>query len=374
MAPQDRFLAIPGDANVDAIVALSPENFAFLSGAHILTVEYIRPRQAFVVVPRDGQPFSVYCSIEGNTMRDESWITDLVEYTEFVDEPVDKLADALTERGLTRGRIGIDLEYLPQKSFARLSARLPDIEFVDTTQTIARVRAIKSADEVAILEFAARGTHKAAIDGMAASSPGDTEKQMADRISRGMLENGAETTLFMCFGSGERSKLAHGGPTDRVPQPGEIIRFDIGGRYGSYFSDFARTYSAGDPTPAQRDYYRKLVEIHKETIGAVKPGVTAEELFVLCKNGFEARQMAFHMPHIGHSFGFELHETPMLRPGDDTPLKPGMVINIEPVFVDPEGSLYHVEDLFVVTEDGYRLLTLGFPPEEIPVVGAPATS
>lgn len=374
MGKLERFAAVPKNANLKAVIAMSPENFAFVSGAHVLTVEYIRPRQAFAVVPTSGEPFCVYCSIEGATMRDESWITDLVEYTEFVDDPVDKLAEALKERGLDSGRIGIDLEYLPQRSYARLHDLLPDVEFVDTTDTVAKVRSIKTEEEIAALEFAAKGTHQAALDAMAASKPGDTEKQMADRISQNVLANGADTTLFMCFGSGERSRLAHGSPTDKVPQPGEIIRFDLGGRYGSMFSDFARTFSAGDPTPAQREYYRKLVEIHLETINSVKPGVTAEELFIICKNGFEKRQMEFHMPHIGHSFGFELHETPMLRPGEKTKMQPGMVINIEPVFIDPEGSLYHVEDLFVVTEDGYRLLTLGFPQPEIPVVGTKVAS
>ena len=37
-------------------------------------------------------------------------------------------------------------------------------------------------------------------------------------------------------------------------------------------------------------------------------------------------------------------------------------------------SLYHVEDLFVVTDDGFRLLSHGFPPEDLPVLGErPAT-
>lgn len=373
MPDTERFTSLPAKAGVDAIVAMSPENFAFVSGAHVLTVEYIRPRQAFVVLPKSGKPFTVYCSIEGATMRDESWIEDRVEYTEFVDSPVEKLAEAMKARGLERGKVGIDLEYLPQSSYAVLHAALPDVEFVDTTETVAKVRAIKTDEEIAILEHAARGTHRAVLDAMEASKLGDTEKQMADRISQGVLNNGADTTLFMCFGSGERTRFAHGGPTDKLPKPGEIIRFDLGGRYGSFFSDFARTYSAGEPTTAQRDYYRKVVEIHKETIGAVKPGIAAEDLFFICKEGFEKRQMEFHMPHIGHSFGVELHEWPMLRPGEKGKLQAGMVINIEPVFVDPEGSLYHVEDLFVVTDDGYRLLTLGFPPDEIPVIGQKVT-
>ena len=71
---------------------------------------------------------------------------------------------------------------------------------------------------------------------------GDTEKEMANRISKGIIDNGADTTLFMCFGSGPRTIFAHGAPTDRKPQESEIIRFDLGGRYGPYYSDFARLY------------------------------------------------------------------------------------------------------------------------------------
>ncbi len=58
----------------------------------------------------------------------------------------------------------------------------------------------------------------------------------------------------------------------------------------------------------------------------------------------------------------------MLRPGDKTPLKPGMVINIEPMVKHSSGA-YHTEDLVLVTDDGYRLLTLGLAPEELPVIG-----
>lgn len=59
----------------------------------------------------------------------------------------------------------------------------------------------------------------------------------------------------------------------------------------------------------------------------------------------------------------------MLRPGNKMLLKPGMVLNVEPGVRDAEGSLYHTEDLVVVTETGYRLLTLGFAPTELPVLG-----
>jgi Xaa-Pro dipeptidase len=368
---RDRRHALARTAGVDVLVAMSPENFTYVSGAWVLTVASVRPRHAYAIVPRDGEPVTLVCSIEENTMRDESWIKDVQTYTEFADEPVLKLAELLQARGWDKGKIGIDLAYLPQSAYAKLAEALPRVTFVDTTEAVAAVRAIKEPREIETLEQAARSTHEAVLEGMAASQLGDTEKMMADRIANGMVSRGADTGLFMCFASGERTRMAHAMPTERVPQASEIIRFDVGARYREWMSDFARTYSAGNPTQQQKDTYKSLVRVHKETIGAVRPGVSAEDLFYLCKESFGRHGITFRMPHVGHSFGVELHENPMIRPGDKTTLKPGMVINIEPFVFDADRIGYHVEDLFVVTEDGYRLLTLGFPPEELPVIGQP---
>ncbi len=353
---------------------MSPENFAYISGAYVSTVETVRSRQAFAVIPRNGQPFAVFCSIQTATMKDESWIEDFVEYTEFADDPIDVLIETLKARGLGSGRLGIDLAYLPQASYRRLERLLSDAEVVDTTETVASVRVIKEPDEIEKLERAARSTHEAVLGAMAAARLGESERVMANRISKGIIDGGADTTFLMYFGSGERSISAHGGPSERVPKESEIVRFDVGGRYHMFTSDFARTFSTGHPTDEQRETYSKLVGVHKETIGSVRPGVMAEDLFFTCKESFAKRGLPFHMPHIGHSFGVEFHEDPMLRPGDRTPLEPGMVINIEPVVIDSLRSRYHIEDLFVVTDDGYRLLTLGFPQDEIPVIGTRVAS
>jgi Xaa-Pro aminopeptidase len=103
----------------------------------------------------------------------------------------------------------------------------------------------------------------------------------------------------------------------------------------------------------------------------VRPGMAAEEPFFFCKEKFEKAGLKFTMPHIGHSLGVELHESPMLRPGEKTRLEVGMVINIEPLITDSVGETYHLEDLFVVAEEGPRLLTLGFAPRQLPVIGQP---
>ena len=365
---KDAILGLPAQLGLDAIVMMSPENFAYASGTNIITVRLIRPRHGYVLVDSKGAELIV-CSIEKTLAESESWIRDLVVYTEFVDVPVEVLAERLKAHGISSGRIGIDLDYLPKADFDRLAQLLPGVEWVNTTEEVAKIRAVKTASEVDKLKAATIATHQAVLEAMAASKLGDTESEMAGRIMQGMLDRGADGILFICFASGDRTNQPHAHATSRVPKASEIIRFDVGATWGPWASDFARTYSTGAPSQLQKDTYRKLSEIQQETIDFIRPGVTAEAIFDVCKQGYAKRGLKFHMPHIGHSFGLELHESPMLRPGEKTVIAEGMVLNIEPMVIDEENNAYHIEDLVEVRADGNRLLTLGLAPREIPVIG-----
>ena len=362
-------LDLPRRLGLDAVVAMSPENFAYASGVNVITVALIRPRQAFVIIPARGEPEVIVCSIEKPTTVAEGWIPNVITYTEFVDDPAAVLAGRLRELGLERGRIGMDLDYLPVSSHARMTRTLGNIEMVNTTEEIAAIRAVKSPAEVARLRHAAQGTHGGALDAMAASRVGETEQAMALRVATGIMRSGADAVSFLCFSSGERTSLSHAMATERIVAESEVIRMDIGGTYGSWSSDFARTWSTGNPTATQRQVYAALRRVQGATIAAVRPGMAAEDLFHLCRDAYGKEGLRFTMPHVGHSFGVELHESPILRPGETTKLVPGMVFNIEPSTSDGEGSKYHIEDLVEVTEDGSRILTLGLAPEDIPVIG-----
>lgn len=361
---------LPGVAGVDVLVGVSPENFAYLSESWIFTTRTLPPRQAFALIFVAADPIVLVCGIERSHPEEESWIRDIRTYVEFVEHPMNALAAVLSERGVGKGRIGIDLQFLPQASFQRLSQLMPDARFVDTTDAVAELRAVKSEREVAVLEHASLATHKAALDAMAASKLGDSEKVMADRLLFNMITNGADGTTFLVFGSGPRSGMAHALPTQRVPGPSEIIRFDFGGSFGPWQSDFARTYSTGEPTAAQRQTYTALRRAQADTIGVIAPGVAAEDVFFACRDAFKKHGLNFIMPHVGHGFGIELHETPMLRPGNKTPLIASMVLNVEPLTLDEQRSGYQLEDLVLVTPKGFRLLTHGLASENIPVIGS----
>jgi Xaa-Pro aminopeptidase len=101
---------IPRQLGLAAIVAMSPENFAYASGAFILTVSLVRPRQAFVIIPALGEPVLVVCSIEKALTQSESWIKDIRTYVEFVDHPIDALCATLRSLGIEKGQVGCDLD------------------------------------------------------------------------------------------------------------------------------------------------------------------------------------------------------------------------------------------------------------------------
>jgi Xaa-Pro aminopeptidase len=114
--------------------------------------------------------------------------------------------------------------------------------------------------------------------------------------------------------------------------------------------------------------YRDLWEIHERVIAAAKPGVRASDLYWLCREAFEKRDMTLSLSHIGHSVGLGLHESPMICPKDDTNLKEGMMLNLEPAVRDETGT-YHVEDLVEITATGGRVLSRWADWSELLVVG-----
>lgn len=373
MAPQAALQATLQDAarrnGVDAIVAISPENFAYVSQMNIPTLQLIRGRQAIAVVPASGKPHIIGCSIEKTVIEAESWIRDTSYYTEFEDDPMRILAEVIRTMGVERGTIGVDGDFLPMNCYQTLAAALPDATLVDANDMITTLRATKSPVEMEQLRHATRATHRAAINAMAAARAGDTERSLCASLVSQLFLQGADTLLFIVLASGTRGREIHPTPSDKIVEPGEIIRFDFGGRFGCLPSDLARTYSGGEPTAEQRQVYAALARVQAATVGQVRPGITAADLFEYCRDAFRKEGVDYRLPHIGHNMGYEFHEPPLLRPSDRTVLRPGMTLNIEPVAFDSAGIVYHIEDLVEVTESGGRLLSLGLAPPELPVLG-----
>jgi Xaa-Pro aminopeptidase len=138
----------------------------------------------------------------------------------------------------------------------------------------------------------------------------------------------------------------------------------------SCWADMTRTWVRGDITDAVADLHRLVLEAHERSLAATKPGVLGVDVYGAACDVFEAaghptgrtKKPGETLQHgfffgLGHGVGLEVHEAPALGRTGRAPLIAGDVVAIEPGTVDPEHGGMRVEDLVLVTDDGYELLT-----------------
>ena len=341
---------------LEAVVAASPENFFYLSNCLLLSQQIIPSRLCMAIAPRDRSPAALVCYCEERQMRQDSWMTDIRTYLEFREHPMTALAENLKEMGLAQADIGIERHFLTAADADRLGEELPQARLRGADRLFDQVRAVKTPDELEILTRGACVTEEAIQATFQAARPGQSEKTVADDLSGRVLHAGA-TSQWITLAVGANTPVNHPFPSSKPLSPGEILRVDVGGTFQGYQSDVARTAAIATVTPEQESVYHRLRAAQRQTIEAARPGVRACDLYFTCGRELEQRGLSMTSQAAGHGLGIGMHEFPVLHGRETAEIQPGMVLNLEPAVLDSQGFLYHLEDLFVVTEAGPTILT-----------------
>lgn len=295
-----------------------------------------------------------------------SRVTDARRLPRLADWPL-ALAAILQDYGLAGGRIGFDL--MPHFIYDGLRKALPRLDLVDAGDVWVDLAAIKHPLEVALIEHALAIAQEGTAAAIRAVAPGRTEIEVSAEGEYRMRVLGSEMNPFIpVVASGPNAAIWERVATTRRIGAGEMVILDFGCVHRGYTGDFARTMIVGDPTPRQRALYRAAHEGLRRAIDAAKPGVPCSEIDRVVRRVAEDAGLARYGQGwaTGHQLGFGLHGEPLLGPGVDVPLQPGMVINIEPslyTFDDPSVGGVELEDTVVITDAGCRRLT-DFPYDE----------
>jgi Xaa-Pro dipeptidase len=353
----ERQRRIMAENGLDALVAVSPENFAWTTGFVVPSQPILRWRHAMVVVKADGTHAVVCVDMEETTVRNRLPGEELRVWGEFSDSAMTCLATLLYELGLESGRIGIEMDYVPAGDFAVLQRVLPKAAFSAAEPLYARSRQIKAADEIALLRRLSRIADSSITNAFAAVKAGDTEMDIAAAMTRGIYAQGADQFRLMIVATGERSVFPNVGPTERRLQPQDVCRVEIFSMLNGYHAGVCRTAVVQSAPPHAERIWANLVECKYLILDMIKPGASSRAIY----EAFLRKLAELDLPPIsfvGHGIGLHLHEDPYLGKYSDTPLEAGMVLGIEPlVYRTPHGFGMQNKDMVLVTETGSELLS-----------------
>ncbi|ULL02575.1 M24 family metallopeptidase [Mycoplasmopsis synoviae] len=190
-----------------------------------------------------------------------------------------------------------------------------------------------------------------------------TEKHAAAKLAYFMQINGCSKEGFdSIVATGKNAAEPHHHPTDDVIEDNEILKVDFGGLYKGFCADITRTSFLGDRAKAKDPKVLEVLQIVEEAAkagrDAVRPGVLASDIDLVCRNYIKAKGYENYFLHsTGHGLGIDVHELPVVSFRGETVLEPGMVITVEPGIYLEGLTGARIEDDVLVTETGRRVLS-----------------
>ena len=298
------------------------------------------------------------------------------------------------ESGNLYGKTGVLTKMFPpglgeplseETQFARrLAETFPGHRIKSLVPVLHDMQVIKQPEEIRLLRRANEIAAQGVVEAIKTIRPGlydhDINAVMEFVFTR---QGGVSPTFAMNVMSGPNSFLdllplwSDYNHLDRQMQPGEGVFLDVGVEVGYYVSDLGRTVPvSGKFTKTQKELYDVYLPCFLKVERSIRPGITQRDLVKICtrcasdqlpnlREGYTRKAVEGFVKEVNsHSTLGHYQDMNVLGagPGDDEPLKPGMVFAIEPALYSREQNFaVFVEDVILVTAVGYEILSKGMP-------------
>lgn len=280
------------------------------------------------------------------------------------------------------GEFGVESVVVPEDLPLRTAdaLRADDIEVIlDDEDLIGRIRAVKTESEIEYVTRAQRANEVAmarAEELLTESSAEEgvlyhkgeplTSERVRQEIEISLLRQGCslDETIVAC---GADAAEPHNRGSGAL-EPGKSIVIDIfpQDKESKYHADMTRTFVVGEAPDGVVEFHETTLEAMEAAYDVLEAGVTGATVHEAVCDVYEAAgfdtlrsndaaETGF-IHSTGHGVGLDVHELPRLSEGGET-LEAGHVVTIEPGLYDPDIGGVRVEDLVVVTEEGYENLT-----------------
>ncbi|MBI5886464.1 MAG: aminopeptidase P family protein [Deltaproteobacteria bacterium] len=272
-------------------------------------------------------------------------------------KPLEAIAELADEHGLRL--IGFESDNLTVDACGRFRKALGRVRLKPFSGLLDALRSKKDPFEVERIRRSVRILTRCygVVERML--RPGARECDIALAVEAAAKADGAEAMAFdTIMASGPRGALPHGKASDKRIRNGELVVVDMGVVFDGYNSDCTRTYCIGRATARVREVYQTVLDAQMRAIEMVRPGVAAAEIDRVAREHIDGAGYGAYFGHgTGHGVGLEIHERPGIGPFGKEVLAEGMVITVEPGIYIPGWGGVRIEDMLLVTADGFEILT-----------------
>ena len=343
------------DKGIDLLLIGTGPYFAYLTGSWVSSHE----RLTVLVVPQQGNAWIAAPNTDITDIK-AAPVGELDVELRGWNDGENPYEFALRGAGDGLGKVALG-QSLTADHVLRFQELLPHASYELATYALAELFTRKDEAEIAELRKAGH-----AIDAVHAQVPqllqaGRTEAEVAHELEKLILQEHSVID-FVIVGSGPNGANPHHSFSDRELAEGEPVVVDIGGTLPSgYHSDCTRTYVVGgDISKAPQDFqdaYAVLADAQAAARAAAHPGSTAADIDAITREAISAAGWGDYFVHrTGHGIGLSTHEEPFIMEGNDLALEEGMAFSIEPgIYLEGKWGM-RLEDIVVLTNDGYESL------------------
>lgn len=196
-----------------------------------------------------------------------------------------------------------------------------------------------------------------------AVAPGITTREL-DAIGREVLRAyGARSAPALAYGFpaatciSVNDELAHGIPSDRVLEDGDLVNIDVSAELDGYWADTGASFAVGNVSPRARALLWATRAALADAMSTVRAGEPIRNIGRAVER--RAKRSGFQVVRdlCGHGVGRHIHEEPNVPntfdPRNRDVLTEGLVITIEPFLTTSARSIVEARDGWTLkTPDG----------------------
>jgi Xaa-Pro aminopeptidase len=296
----------------------------------------------------------------------------VLPYVEFpwqFDTLVKEFDRALSDSGVSGGRLGICELDMPALYARALAATDVQLELVDATGVLSKLIEAKSEYDQEMVRRSASIGDATMWEALRTCGEGVPEYEVGIAAERVASARGAEqgsgtqtrTHIYIASSSELVSNVRPFRYTGRRLERGDMFFIDLSVCYRGYYTDFCRTVVVGEPSPEQQEIFDVVKACHEYLIDKVEPGLTGAEVFDLSMVPVQERAPQYadkvNFVWAGHGTGLIISEPPFFTKGEERKIQANTFINVEPGLFVPGVGNASIEDMLFVSESGVSLVT-----------------